>query len=74
MKKKKASTRNKKQAFKRPSPRRDHRIVFSLNEAEFDALSVYCKRYRISNRSKFIREQLFRVISKRFVDDYPTLF
>lgn len=71
--KKKAKTKKKK-LVRMPSKKRNKRIVFALNEVEYDALAVYCKRYRIHNRSQFIRENILSKVSQRFVDDYPTLF
>ncbi len=70
----KKNSNKKKPIRKILSKKRDKRIVFQLNEPEFDALSVYCKRYHVSNRSEFIRRTLLSKISKTFVEDYPTLF
>lgn len=68
------SRKKKKMVAKFHSTRRDKRIVFHLNEAEFDALNAYCKRYKISNRSQFIRKTVLGKVSKAFCEDYPTLF
>lgn len=56
------------------SPLRNKRIVFNLNETEFDALTVYCKRYKIANRSMFLRKTILGKVSQKFIEDYPTLF
>ncbi|MBO8460506.1 MAG: hypothetical protein IAA73_09265 [Bacteroidetes bacterium] len=53
---------------------RVHRHTFMLNEQEERALERYCRRYRISNKSKFIREAVINVILRRFDEDHPTLF
>jgi len=66
--------KKKKLVAKFHSSRRDKRIVFHLNEAEFDALSAFCKRYKISNRSQFIRKTVLGKVSRTFCEDYPTLF
>ncbi len=68
------SRKKKKLVAKFHSSRRDKRIVFHLNEAEFDALSVYCKRYNIKNRAQFIRKTILAKVSQTFCEDYPTLF
>ncbi|MEN9443576.1 MAG: hypothetical protein RIS47_466 [Bacteroidota bacterium] len=47
---------------------------FLLNDKELAALEMYCKKYKIQNRSKFIRETLFSHVLQRFDEDYPTLF
>lgn len=58
---------------RRPSVR-VHRHTFVLNEQEERALERYCQRYRISNKSKFIREAVINAILRRFDEDHPTLF
>jgi len=45
-----------------------------FNNKELKAIEKYCSQYRISNRSKFMREAIITSILKRFDDDYPTLF
>lgn len=68
------SRKKKKLIAKYQHSRRDKRIVFHLNEAEFDALNAYCKRYHIKNRSQFIRKTVLGKVSQTFCEDYPTLF
>jgi len=55
-------------------PPREHRVTLLLNDKEQRALDKYCERYRIANRSRFIREALMRTILKRIENDQPTLF
>lgn len=45
-----------------------------FNNRELKAIESYCSKYRISNRSKFMREVIITSILKKFDDDYPTLF
>ena len=54
--------------------KRSHRQTFTLNEKEYSAMLQYIKKYRIQNKSKFIRETLFASILKKFDRDYPSLF
>ncbi|GAF03719.1 hypothetical protein [Saccharicrinis fermentans] len=54
--------------------RRKHRTSFMLNEKEKEAIESYCKKNKINNKSKFIRETLMRTVIQHFLDDYPTLF
>lgn len=54
--------------------KRERRVVIVMNEHEHDALQAYCHRHRIASRSKFIREMVMTHISKRFNEDYPSLF
>lgn len=53
---------------------RTHRESFLLNDKEFEALNRYCAKYRVGNKSKFIREAVMRVILERFGEDLPRLF
>ena len=53
---------------------RTHRETITLNDEEYKFLNRYMKKYKISNKSKFIRETLMRTIIVRFEEDHPTLF
>lgn len=54
--------------------KRVHRQSFMLNTREMRAINHFCEKYKINNRSKFIRETIVTAILKKFNDDYPTLF
>ncbi len=56
------------------SLRRIHKHQILLNDYEVDAFNQYCKKYKVHNKSKLIREALFTQVLKTFDDDYPTLF
>lgn len=45
-----------------------------LNSREMRALNIYCHRYRIKNKSKFLRETIMNAILKKFDNDLPSLF
>lgn len=53
---------------------RDHLVTIALNEPEFKTLEKYCAQYKITNRSRFIREALMKNMLTRMVQDYPKLF
>lgn len=53
---------------------RTNRVGIVINEKEREALEAYCRKYKIENKSKFIRETIFKHIIERFLTDYPTLF
>lgn len=53
---------------------RIHRQLFTLNEEENNALSRYMTKYKVQNKSKFIRETLMLAIIRKFEEDHPTLF
>ena len=45
-----------------------------LNDREMRALSIYCSRYRVKNKSEFLRETIMKTIIKRFEEEHPTLW
>jgi len=45
-----------------------------LNNRELRALGVYCNRFRIKNKSEFLRETIMKAILKRFEEEHPSLF
>jgi hypothetical protein len=45
-----------------------------LNKREAKALGIYCSRYRIKNKSEFLRTTIMKEILKRFGDEHPTLW
>lgn len=58
----------------RRSSLRTHRQIFTLNDEENKALNRYIDKYRVSNKSKFIRETLMMAIIRKLEEDHPTLF
>ncbi len=54
--------------------RRTHRTSILFNQREQEAINLYCEKYKITNKSKFMREAILTEILKRFDEDYPTLF
>ena len=45
-----------------------------FNNREMNAIDFYCRKYRINNRSKFMREAIITSVLKKLDEDYPTLF
>jgi hypothetical protein len=45
-----------------------------LNNRESRALGIYCNRYRIKNKSEFLRTTIMKEILKRFEEEHPTLW
>lgn len=74
MKKKASSVSKTPVTTKKKHLVREHLVTFALNEPEFKVLEKYCTQYKISNRSRIIRESLMKSIFSRMVDDYPKLF
>jgi hypothetical protein len=54
--------------------KRDNRLSLMLNNREAKALGIYCNRYRVRNKSEFLRETIMKAILKRFEDEHPTLW
>ncbi|HEY5590891.1 MAG TPA: hypothetical protein VIK55_07715 [Paludibacter sp.] len=61
-----------------PAPKRNslrtHRQIFTLNDEENKALERYIAKYKVQNKSKFIRETLMIAIIRKLEEDHPTLF
>jgi len=60
--------------YKEERLRRTNRLTLMLNDREMRALSIYCNRYRIKNKSEFLRETIMTAILKRFEEEHPSLF
>jgi len=45
-----------------------------LNTREIRALGIFCNRYRIKNKSEFLRKTIMKAILKRFEEEHPTLW
>jgi hypothetical protein len=54
--------------------KRSYRTSLLFNNREREALNLYCEKYKIRNKSKFMREAIMTEVLKRFDEDYPTLF
>jgi hypothetical protein len=61
-------------ALKEDKLRRTNRISVMLNNREMRALTIYCSRYRVKNKSEFLRETIMKAILKRFEEEHPTLW
>jgi len=56
------------------SLKRNNRLSLMLNDREARALGIYCTRYRVKNKSEFLRETIMKAILKKFDDNHPTLW
>ena len=54
--------------------KRNNRLTLMLNSREMRAIDIYCQRYRIKNKSRFLREIIMTAILRRFDEDMPSLF
>ncbi len=53
---------------------RRHRKVITFNDSEMEALTAFCKKYKITNQTKFLREAIISTILRKTEEDHPTLF
>lgn len=53
---------------------RTHRQMFTLNDEENKALNRYISKYKVQNKSKFIREAVMLTIIRKLEEDHPRLF
>ncbi len=58
----------------RTQPVRHSRIVCLVSDEEMKIIDDYLKKYKISNKSNWMRETLLSFIYKNLDEDYPTLF
>ena len=61
-------------AYKEKDLRRTSKLSVMLNSREMRALGIYCSRYRIKNKSEFLRVTLMEAIIQRFEDEHPSLW
>jgi hypothetical protein len=54
--------------------RRSRRVVFMLNEAEYNAIERYLRKYKITDRPNWYRSTILAHVWKMMEEDYPTLF
>ena len=60
--------------YKEDGLRRKNRLSLMLNNREMRAIGIYCSRYRVKNKSEFMRATIMKAIIKRFDDEYPSLW
>lgn len=53
---------------------RSNRVVISLNDRELAFMNRFYSKYKITNKTKWMRETLIVAILKKLEADAPTLF
>lgn len=53
---------------------RNKQANFSLSDEEYNLICLYMKKYKISNKSRWLRETVLAHVLKNLEMDYPTLF
>ena len=59
---------------KKGAQTRKERYSFLVNPDERQMIEKYLRKYKIRNRSRWMRETLMTFIIKNLDQDYPTLF
>jgi len=54
--------------------KRERRMSILLSEDEQQIVDRYLDKYKITNKSRWLRETILMFIHKNMEDDYPTLF
>lgn len=54
--------------------KRSKMMNFALNDKEYEFFMAYMKKYKIENRSRWMRETMLNQMHKNLDKDYPTLF
>lgn len=55
-------------------PKRTRRMVCWVSEDEAAIVDRYLKKYKITNKGRWMRETVLAFICRTMEDDYPTLF
>lgn len=55
-------------------PKRERRMSVLLSEDEQQIVERYLDKYKITNKSRWLRETILMFIYKNMEEDYPTLF
>lgn len=58
----------------RVQPVRHSRVVCLVSDEEMRIINEYLKKYKIANKSNWMRKTLLTAIYKSMDADYPTLF
>jgi len=56
-----------------PMLRKNKQIIY-FNDKEMEAVSYFCKKYKIESKSRFYRETIIIAILKKMEEDHPKLF
>lgn len=55
-------------------PKRQHRMTILMSEDEQRIVERYLEKYKITNKSRWLRETVLMFIYQKMEEDYPTLF
>ena len=55
-------------------PNRSRRITILMSEEEQLIVDRYLEKYKITNKSRWLRETVLMFVYQKMEEDYPTLF
>lgn len=55
-------------------PKRQSRMTCLMSEDEQKIVDRYLEKYKITNKSRWLRETILMFVYKNMEEDYPTLF
>ncbi len=64
----------RKRKTKEESLRRKKSHSIRFNNREQSAIDQYCEKFRVKNKSKFMREAIITEVLRKFDENYPTLW
>ncbi len=67
-------TRIKNRKLKYNNLKRINRCTILFNTPESRAIDHFCNKFRIKNKSRFMREAIITEVLRKFDANYPTLF
>lgn len=54
--------------------KRTNRVTFVFNDEEMKMLNRFFLKYKVQNKSRWMRETIMTSVLRIFEEDYPTLF
>lgn len=69
-----ANTMKKRDKVPSSTPKRKQRMVCLMSEEEVRIVDNYLKKYKITNKARWLRETVLAFIHHKMEEDYPTLF
>lgn len=61
-------------SIKQSKLRRNSAQSIRFNHKELSAINTYCQRFKVKNKSKFMREAIITEVLRKFDENYPTLW
>ncbi|MBN1597303.1 MAG: hypothetical protein JW894_03345 [Bacteroidales bacterium] len=64
----------KRKKVKEENLKRNIAQVIRFNNKELSAINQYCEKFKVQNKSKFMREAIITEVLRKFDENYPTLW